>query len=168
MAKIETVDMWKDENGEINRICIIYEDRKYRHYPAAKIPGTAKTFLEKAEKVSERNSGSWVCESYMIVEHKEEGTEKVMISRIEAENAVNEWNEKIDNFMANELPKLLESEGVRVKNGKISMNDWFKAQGIVQKQNFYEEGHSIQMKLRNAGHDVKMDMQNHKLVFPRW
>lgn len=89
------------------------------------------------------------------------------ISRIEAENAVNAWNEKISNFMKVELPKLLESEGVRIKNGKISMNDWFKANEIIRKQNFYNEGHAIQMKLRDAGHDVKMNMQDNTLVFPR-
>lgn len=91
-----------------------------------------------------------------------------MISRDDAVNAVNEWNAKIDNFMKVELPKLLESKGVRVKNGKISMNDWFKAAQIVHEQNFYQEGHAIQMELRNAGHDVKMNMQDNTLVFPKW
>lgn len=91
-----------------------------------------------------------------------------MISRIEAENAVKAWNEKIDNFMKVELPKLLEENGVTVKNGKIKMNDWFKAQTIIQKQNFYAEGHKIQMELRDAGYDVKMNMQDNTLCFPRW
>lgn len=90
-----------------------------------------------------------------------------MISREEAKKAVNEWNAKIDNFMKVDLLKLLEAEGVRVKNGKISMNDWFKAAQIVQNQNFYEEGHAIQMKLRDAGHDIKMNMQDNTLVYPR-
>ena len=90
------------------------------------------------------------------------------ITRDEAANRVNAWNAKIDNFMKVELPKLLEESGVHVKNGKISMNDWFKAAQIVQNQNFYKEGHEIQMELRNAGHDVKMDMQSNKLVFPKW
>ena len=86
------------------------------------------------------------------------------VSRVEAENAVNAWNEKIHNFMKVELPKLLEAEGLPVKNGKIKMNDWFKAQEIIQRQNFYQEGHAIQMELRAAGHDVKMNMQDHTLV----
>ena len=90
------------------------------------------------------------------------------MSRDEVANAVEAWNAKIDNFMKNELPKLLEAEGVRVKNGKISMNDWFKAASIVNKQNFYKEGHAIQMELRDAGYDVKMNMQDNTLVFPRW
>lgn len=90
------------------------------------------------------------------------------INRDEAARIVNEWNTKIDNFMANELPKLLEAEGFRVKNGKVSMNAWFKANEIIGRQNFYKEGHEIQMKLRAAGHDVKMNMQDHTLVFPKW
>ena len=90
------------------------------------------------------------------------------MTRNEAENRVNAWNAKIDNFMKVDLLKLLEENGVRVKNGKISMNDWFKAAQIVQNQNFYEEGHAIQMELRNAGYDVKMNMQDNTLVFPRW
>ena len=83
-------------------------------------------------------------------------------------NAVNAWNAKIDNFMKVELPKLLEAEGVQVKNDKINMNGWFKANEIVQRQNFYAEGHAIQMELRNAGYDVKMNMQDNTLVYPKW
>ena len=90
------------------------------------------------------------------------------INRNDAENIVNAWNTKIDNFMKVDLLKLLEENGVHVKNGKISMNDWFKAQHIINDQHFYEEGHAIQMKLRNAGYDVKMNMQDNTLVFPRW
>ena len=91
-----------------------------------------------------------------------------IISRTEAENRVNAWNAKIDNFMKAELPELLKAECIRVKNGKISMNDWFKAQTVINKQNFYTEGHAIQMELRDAGYDVKMNMQDHTLVLPRW
>lgn len=91
-----------------------------------------------------------------------------MVSRIEAENKINEWNKHIADFMEKELPELLKAEGVRVKNGKILMNDWFKAQAIIWKQNFYEKGHAIQMELRNAGHDVKMNMQDNTLSYSRW
>jgi hypothetical protein len=91
-----------------------------------------------------------------------------IISRIEAENTVNAWNAKIDTFMKVELPKLLESEGIPVKNGRISMNGWFKANEIINRQNFYEEGHAILRELREAGYDVKMNMQDHTLTFPRW
>jgi hypothetical protein len=91
-----------------------------------------------------------------------------MVSRIEAENKINEWNKHIADFMEKELPELLKAEGVRVKNGKILMNDWFKAQAIIGRQNFYEKGHAIQMELRNAGHDVKMNMQDNTLSYSSW
>lgn len=87
-----------------------------------------------------------------------------MISRIEAERAIKEWNDHIADFMANKLPELLKAEGVQVKNGRICMNDWFKANEIVERQNFYKTGHELQMKLRDAGHDVKMNMQDNTLV----
>ena len=90
------------------------------------------------------------------------------ITKEEAMNTVNIWNTKIKNFMEKELPELLKAEGCRVKNGKIAMNDYIKAMQIVQRQNFYKEGHAIQMELRNAGHDVKMNMQDHTLVYPEW
>ena len=91
-----------------------------------------------------------------------------MINRTDAEKMVNDWNEKIRNFMENDLPRLLKENGVPVKNGKINMNGWFKANEIIREQNFYEEGHAIQMELRAAGWDVKMNMQDDTLVFPRW
>ena len=91
-----------------------------------------------------------------------------IISRSEAENRVNAWNAKVGNFMSVELPKLLEAEGFRVKNGKVSINAWVKANEIIGKKNFYKEGHEIQIELRDAGYDVKMNMQDHTLVFPRW
>ena len=93
---------------------------------------------------------------------------KKVITKEDAMKAVDEWNAKIENFMTNELPKLLEAEGVQVKNGRISMNDWFKANEIINKQNFYTEGHAIQMELRDAGHDIKMNMQDNTLVYPRY
>ena len=91
-----------------------------------------------------------------------------MISKEDAMKAVDEWNAKIDTFMKVELPKLLEAEGFKVKNGKVSINAWFKANEIIGKQNFYKEGHAIQMELRDAGHDIKMNMQDHTLVYPVW
>lgn len=86
------------------------------------------------------------------------------ISKEEARNTVNAWNARIAHFMQEELPALLEAEGVHVKNGKIKMNDWFKAQSVIERQCFYTQGHAIQMELRAAGHDVKMNMQDHTLV----
>ena len=86
------------------------------------------------------------------------------ISKEEARRRVNEWNARIESFMRDELPALLEANGVHVKNGKIKMNDWFKAQSLIQQQDFYTQGHAVQMELRNAGHDVKMNMQDNTLV----
>lgn len=90
------------------------------------------------------------------------------ITKEEAKKTVKEWNAHIENFMQNELPRLLEERGYPVKNGRVSMNAWFAANEIIGKQNFYKTGHEIQMKLREAGHDVKMNMQDHTLVFPDW
>lgn len=87
------------------------------------------------------------------------------ITKEVAMTTVEVWNAKIKSFMENELPELLKAEGCRVKNGKIAMNDYFKGMQIVQSQNFYQKGHEIQMKLRNAGYDVKMNMQDNTLVF---
>ena len=92
-----------------------------------------------------------------------------MITKEEATAIVNAWNEDIHDFMGNKLPELLKEAGVPVKNGRISMNAWFKANEIIQKQNFYQKGHEIQMMLREAGHDIKMNMQDNTLVLPwRW
>lgn len=99
---------------------------------------------------------------------KGKGNTMTTISRNEAEKRVNDWNAHIANFMTNELPRILEERGVRVKNGKISMNDWFKANAIVNEQNFYKTGIEILRELRDAGYDVKMNMQSNELVFPRW
>lgn len=161
MARIEKVTLWKYEDGTIGGGHISYEDRKWRRFDIEKMPGTAKKFIETAEKVSEDETEI----VYAIPETKEEPE---TISKDEAVEIVNAWNKKIDNFMGNELPELLKAAGVPVKNGKISMNGWFKANEIVQNQNFYAEGHKIQMKLRAAGHDVKMNMQDNTLVFPKW
>lgn len=87
------------------------------------------------------------------------------ITKEVAMTTVEIWNAKIKDFMENKLPELLKAEGIPVKNGKIPMNSYFKAMQIIQRQNFYKKGHEIQMKLRNAGYDVKMDMQNDTLVF---
>lgn len=86
------------------------------------------------------------------------------ITREEARQTVTAWNESIDEFMESKLPGLLESEGIPVKNGKIRMNDYIKAMQIVRNQGFYSKGRAIQVKLRSAGYDVKMDMQSDKLI----
>lgn len=72
---------------------------------------------------------------------------------------IEEHNKMIDKFINEELPKQL-----NVVNGKISMNDWFKANQITKEQHFYEKGMKILKACRKYGYDVKMDMQSDKLV----
>lgn len=86
------------------------------------------------------------------------------IDRVKAESMVNEWNSYVKNFMENELPVLLEKKGVPVKNGRITLNYWFTAMQIVQDQKHYEKARMVQIILRNAGYDVKMNMQDHTLT----
>lgn len=83
-------------------------------------------------------------------------TEKQVIQIIKA------WNRRIDRFITEELPDLL---GYPEGTTEIRMTEWFDAQRIIREQNFYETGREIQMGLRNAGFDVKMDMQSDKLVY---
>lgn len=78
---------------------------------------------------------------------------------------VKDWNDSIDYFMDNDLPGILQERGIRVHNGKICMNDWFKAMQIVREQNFYERGYKLLKDLRSRGYDVKMDMQSNKLCY---
>lgn len=44
------------------------------------------------------------------------------------------------------------------------MADWFKANELIRKQDFYKKGIEIQNMLRDDMHDVKMDMQSNKLI----
>lgn len=75
-------------------------------------------------------------------------------------NAIQAHNNAIDNYINGELSKKLNA-----KNGKIKMDQWFKAQTLIKEQNFYEKGMVILKELRAEGFDVKMDMQSNKLVF---
>ena len=83
----------------------------------------------------------------------------------EARTHVEKWNKHIDDFMVNVLPGLLKERGINVVNGEIKLNDWFKAQQIIQDQDFFKKGYSILKKLRNKGFDIKMDMQRHTLNY---
>lgn len=84
------------------------------------------------------------------------------MTKTEVIEIIKAWNSKIDSFTTEELPVLL---GYPEGTTEISMNDWFKAQQLIREQNFYETGRDIQKGLRNAGFDVKMDMQSNKLVY---
>lgn len=68
-------------------------------------------------------------------------------------------NKSIDDYINIELAKELNA-----KDGKISINQWFKAQQLINEQKFYEKGMAILNDLRNQGFDVKMNMQSNKLV----
>lgn len=73
---------------------------------------------------------------------------------------VKEHNEKIDYFMNVTLAKEL-----NCKDGKVNINDWFKAQELINRQGFYISAKAILDTLRAFGYDVKIDMQTNKLVF---
>ena len=81
------------------------------------------------------------------------------MTKDEAKAIINKHNESIDNYINNDLAKELGA-----KNGKISMNQWFKAQELIKAQGFYEKGMEILRDLRSKGFDVKMNMQSNKLV----
>lgn len=82
----------------------------------------------------------------------------------EVKQEIADWNAVIENFNKYELANLLIANGIRVRNGEIRFADWFKAQSIIESQRFYARGHAIQMRLRGAGFDVKMDMQHYTLT----
>ena len=81
----------------------------------------------------------------------------------EVREIIQKFNNMIDEFMSEKLPELLKAEGIPVVNGKVTLYYWFRVQEIIRKQNFDVIGGAIQKVLRNAGFDVKMDMQSHKL-----
>ena len=59
---------------------------------------------------------------------------------------------------------LLEKKGITVRNGQIKLQYWFTAVQIIEEHNFYTKGYALQMELREAGYDVKMNMQDYSLV----
>ena len=77
----------------------------------------------------------------------------------EAIKRIKEHNESIDTYINSTL-----AQELGAKDGKISMNQWFKAQSLINEQKFYEKGMTILQELRNEGFDVKMNMQSNKLV----
>lgn len=92
------------------------------------------------------------------------------MTREDVKQLVQHHNNQIDNFITNELPKLLENDGVKVvtkDNGEheIPINNWFKAQDYIKSMNFYKEAMLILDIVRPLGFDVKIDMQSNKLVF---
>ena len=92
------------------------------------------------------------------------------MTKEDVKQLVQHHNSRIDNFITNELPKLLEDDGVKVvtkDNGEheIPVNAWFIAQDYIKAMNFYKEAMSILNMVRPLGFDVKINMQSNKLVF---
>ena len=92
------------------------------------------------------------------------------MTREEVKKMVENHNNKIDDFTNNILPQLLELDGVNVttkenREHEIPVNAWFKAQNFIKAMNFYKEAMEILDMIRPLGFDVKIDMQNNKLIY---
>ena len=92
------------------------------------------------------------------------------MTREEVKKMVDMHNSKIDNFISNILPQLLEMAGVKVTvkdsgEYEIPMNEWFKAQDFIKAMNFYKDATEILDMVRPLGFDVKINMQSNKLVY---
>lgn len=91
------------------------------------------------------------------------------MTRTDLEVMVNNHNNSIDTFIHNLLPQLLEMAGVKVTkkddgNYEIPMSDWFTAQRFISAMDFYKSAMEILKPAREAGYDVKIDMQSNKLI----
>lgn len=86
------------------------------------------------------------------------------MTKEQANKIVDENNAAIDNYMANILPTELEKAGYPVINGKIPAAAWFTAQSIIHKAGLYANSIATLHRLRNAGFDVKINMQDNKLT----
>ena len=92
------------------------------------------------------------------------------MNRSEVKKLVEMHNNRVDGFINNILPQLLEIAGVKVirnVNGEfeIPMNEWFKAQRFISEMHFYDKAMKILNMVRPLGFDVKISMQDNKLVF---
>lgn len=86
------------------------------------------------------------------------------MTKEQANKIVEENNAAIDNYMTNILPVELEKAGYPVINRKIKAAGWFAAQGIINKSGLREKSKATLTMLRNAGFDVKINMQDYKLT----
>lgn len=68
-------------------------------------------------------------------------------------------NEAIDNYINVTLRDHFGSD-------TITVSQWFEAQQLIRKQNFYEKGKAIQDEAKQYGLRFLMDMQSDKLVIP--
>jgi hypothetical protein len=83
-------------------------------------------------------------------------TKEMVKALVEAANAA------IDNYMKYQLPVDL---GYEVGRTEFPIEDWFRAQKLIEEQGFYKKNYELLKTLRAAGFDVKMNMQTNKLVF---
>lgn len=72
---------------------------------------------------------------------------------------IEKHNNEVNNFINTQLKQRL-----GIKGDTINMNQWFKAQDIIKEQDFYNRGRLVQTELREAGFDVKMNMQSNELI----
>ena len=70
--------------------------------------------------------------------------------------AAHNHNSSVDHFINVELVKHFGGD-------KITADQWFEAQRLINEQDFYNKGHVILKVLRSYGIDCKMDMQSNKL-----
>lgn len=75
------------------------------------------------------------------------------------ENMARQHNESVDRYVNVTLKEHFGSD-------KISVDQWFEAQRLINAQDFYGKGHAILTVLRAFGIDCKMNMQNNKLHCP--
>ena len=75
---------------------------------------------------------------------------------------IKKHNDSIDNYMNNQLAIDL---GYPAGTKEFSMSDWFKAQECIKKQNFYQKAMDILNRYRKMGYDVRISMQDNKLVY---
>ena len=81
------------------------------------------------------------------------------MTREEAVKKIIDHNNTVDNYISNELPRVLGLTG-----DKITINEWFVAQNYISQQHFYSKAMAILKECRANGYDVKINMQSDKLI----
>ena len=76
----------------------------------------------------------------------------------EAKNLIKKHNDEVDEYVESL------GEKFHAKSGMISIENWFKANEMIQEQGFYEKGMKVLRQIKSEGFNVKMDMQSNKLV----
>lgn len=87
---------------------------------------------------------------------------KQIITEQTAINMVEKHNKRINDYLNEVLPDEL---GLEPGQTKITLDLWFKAQALIQKQDFYKDAHAICTFLRDCGYDVKINGQTEELTY---